>query len=62
MSKGLGRTAIWFKVENVAKVYKKIVLLGGEEIIPPTYQKDVNTILAKIYDPEKNIIGLIQEI
>ncbi|MHA1989660.1 MAG: VOC family protein [Candidatus Hodarchaeales archaeon] len=59
--KGRGRTAIWFKVKNVRKTYQKFVLLGGEEIIPPSHHKDVKTILAKIYDLDKNIIGLIQE-
>ena len=53
-NKGKGRTAIWFKVENVAKVYKKLILLGGEGIVPPSHQEDVSTILAKIYDPDKN--------
>jgi hypothetical protein len=61
MDKGRGRTAIWFKIENVGKVYKKLILLGGEEIIPPSHHNDVNTILAKIYDLDKNIIGLIQD-
>ncbi len=61
MDKGRGRTAIWFTVKNVGKIFKKLILLGGEEIIPPSHHEDANTILAKVFDLDKNVIGLIED-
>lgn len=53
------RVSLWFQVENITTVFAHLVKLGATVEYVPTADKSPGEILAKLFDPEGNSIGLI---
>lgn len=53
------RVSLWFTVEDLHASFKRLVDLGAEVRYPPT-KKTWGGMLASVYDPEGNLIGLSQ--
>ena len=52
-----GAIIIWFRVENVIVVYNQLLKLGAKVKSPPL--KMESEIVASVFDPDGNAIGLI---
>jgi predicted enzyme related to lactoylglutathione lyase len=53
------RTSIWFKVQDVEETYERLVSLGGRSRSSPDREESPGEILASVFDPDGNVIGLI---
>lgn len=61
---GTGRASgvtLWFTVGDLQATYDRAVSLGAEVRYPPT-QKPWGAILAAVYDPDGNMMGLSQRL
>lgn len=56
------RLSLWFQVENITTVFAHLVKLGATVEYVPTADKSPGEILAKLFDPEGNSIGLIGQL
>ena len=57
---GRGASAVWFKVEDAAATHDAMLELGARSIEAP-HACPPNETLAKLSDPEGNVVGLISE-
>jgi predicted enzyme related to lactoylglutathione lyase len=55
------RVSLWFHVEDITMIFARLVKLGATVEYVPTTEKSPGEILAKLFDPEGNSIGLICE-
>lgn len=56
---GAARACIWFRIADVHTVFARLVELGATVDYAPTDTKSPGEILAMVYDPDGNPIGLI---
>jgi predicted enzyme related to lactoylglutathione lyase len=54
-----GSASIWFRVEDIEAAFARLVRLGAKVKYAPTREESPGEILAMVYDPEGNTIGLI---
>ena len=54
-----GAISLWFRVDNIEEAFQKFKDIGAKVKYPPT-KKPWGDILAAIFDPDGNIIGLAQ--
>ena len=54
-----GAISLWFKVDNIEETFERLKALGAEVKYPPT-KKPWGDVLAALFDPDGNIIGLAQ--
>ena len=54
-----GSISIWFKVQNIEATFARLVRLGAKVKYAPTKEESPGEILAMVYDPDGNSIGLI---
>ncbi|MGB3399391.1 MAG: VOC family protein [Candidatus Deferrimicrobiaceae bacterium] len=50
---------LWFTVDDIQATYKRLLALGARDRYPPT-RKPWGTVLAAVYDPDGNMVGLSQ--
>lgn len=50
---------LWFEVEDIQSTFERLVERGAKVRYPPT-EKPWGPILASVYDPDGNIIGIAQ--
>jgi len=55
----IGGGSLWFGVPDLDAYFAKLVDLGAEVRYPPE-EKPFGDRLASVYDPDGNIIGLVQ--
>ena len=55
----LGVISLWFRVDNMKKTFKRFKELGAKVKYTPT-KKPWGDVLAALYDPDGNVIGLAQ--
>ena len=58
-SESSGMVSIWFKVADIDLTFERLVRLGATVKYAPTREESPGEILAMVYDPEGNAIGLI---
>ncbi len=51
--------SLWFTVDDIEATFERLVDMGAELRYPPT-PKPWGAILASVYDPDGNILGLTQ--
>ncbi|MBV6503134.1 MAG: hypothetical protein AKCLJLPJ_01198 [Fimbriimonadales bacterium] len=51
--------SVWFRVPDVEETFARLVDLGARVKYAPTAEESPGEILAMLYDPDGNIIGLI---
>jgi len=56
---GRGDVSLWFNVDDIQVTFDRMLALGAEERYPPT-EKPWGAILASLFDPDGNLIGLSQ--
>jgi predicted enzyme related to lactoylglutathione lyase len=54
-----GPVSLWFKVDEIHTTFERFRQLGGKVIYPPT-KTSWGDVLAAIFDPDGNVIGLSQ--
>ena len=54
-----GVVSIWFKVQDVEATFARLVRLGAKVKYAPTKEESPGEILAMVYDPDGNSVGLI---
>ena len=54
-----GAISIWFRVDNIKKTFNRFKELGAKEKYSPT-KKAWGDVLAALFDPDGNLIGLAQ--
>jgi predicted enzyme related to lactoylglutathione lyase len=54
-----GAISLWFRVNNIEETFERFKELGAEAKYPPT-KKPWGDVLAAIFDPDGNTIGLAQ--
>ena len=54
-----GSISIWFKVTDIEATFARLVRLGATANYAPTKEESPGEILAMVYDPDGNSIGLI---
>lgn len=54
-----GPVSIWFKVADIDLTFERLVRLGATVKYAPTKEESPGEILAMLYDPDGNSIGLI---
>jgi predicted enzyme related to lactoylglutathione lyase len=54
--------SIWFKVEDIQDTYERLLRSGAKVKYPPTKEESPGEILAMVFDPDGNQIGLISDI
>ena len=54
-----GAISLWFRVDNIKETFKRFKELGAQVKYPPT-KKPWGDVLAALFDPDGNIIGLAQ--
>lgn len=57
--KGTSNVSLWFTVDNVGETYERCLMLGAQMRHPPVL-KPWGRILASCFDPDGNILGLMQ--
>lgn len=57
-----GSVSIWFKVSVIQATFDQLVHLGATVKYAPTEEESPGEILAMVYDPEGNLIGLISQV
>jgi predicted enzyme related to lactoylglutathione lyase len=55
---GAGAT-LWFTVDDIQATYERLAAMGAEVRYPPA-QKPWGALLAAVYDPDGNMLGLAQ--
>ena len=55
------RISLWFHVEEIAAVFARLVKSGATVEYVPTSEESPGEILAKLFDPEGNSVGLISK-
>jgi predicted enzyme related to lactoylglutathione lyase len=50
---------LWFTVNDIQATFDRLVALGAKVRYPPT-QKPWGAVLASLYDPDGNLLGLAQ--
>lgn len=50
---------LWFTVDDIQATFDRLLLLGAEALYAPT-RKPWGALLAAVYDPDGNMIGLSQ--
>ena len=56
---GTGGATLWFTVNDIQTIFAKLVHLEVKVIYPPT-RKPWGALLAAVYDPDGNVLGLSQ--
>ena len=51
--------SIWFKVSDIEATFTRLVRLGAKIKYAPTKEESPGEILAMVYDPDGDVIGLI---
>ena len=54
-----GNISLWFRVDNIEETFNRFKELGAQVKYPPT-KKPWGDVLAALYDPDGNLIGLAQ--
>ena len=54
-----GRVTLWFGVPDADAEYRRWLALGAREKSPPAREESAGEIVATVYDPEDNVIGLV---
>lgn len=54
-----GPVSLWFEVDDLEAVFDRLVALGGTVKYGPT-QKPWGAMLAAVFDPDGNVVGLAQ--
>jgi predicted enzyme related to lactoylglutathione lyase len=54
--------SIWFRVADIQATFERLVHLGATVKYAPTEEESPGEILAMVYDPESNLIGLISQV
>ena len=54
-----GAVSIWFKVQDIEATFARLVRLGTKVKYAPTKEESPGEILAMVYDPDGNSVGLI---
>jgi predicted enzyme related to lactoylglutathione lyase len=54
-----GPISLWFRVGDIEKTFEQLTKMGAKVKYPPT-KKPWGDILAAVFDPDGNIIGLAQ--
>ena len=54
-----GAVTLWFEVDDLDAAFDRFVALGAEVKFPPT-KKPWGGILAAVFDPDGNVVGLAQ--
>jgi lactoylglutathione lyase len=54
-----GAISLWFEVDALEETFNRFVALGAEVMYPPT-QKPWGAVLAAVFDPDGNVVGLAQ--
>lgn len=54
-----GAVSIWFRVSNIEATFAHLVHLGAKVKYAPTSEESPGEILAMLYDPDGNSLGLI---
>ncbi|MCI0553115.1 MAG: hypothetical protein L0287_19380 [Anaerolineae bacterium] len=54
-----GSISIWFKVPDIEATFARLVGLGAKVKYAPTTEESPGEILAMLYDPDGNSVGLI---
>lgn len=57
-----GLVSIWFKVIDIVGTYERLIRLGATVKYAPTKEESPGEILAMVYDPDGNSVGLISPI
>ena len=50
---------LWFTVDDIQATYERLLALGAHDRYPPTL-KPWGAVLAAVYDPDGNMVGLSQ--
>ena len=50
---------LWFTVDDIQATYERMLALGAQDRYPPT-RKPWGAVLAAVYDPDSNMVGLSQ--
>lgn len=53
------RVTLWFTVDDLQETFERLVSMGAEVGFPPT-PKPWGAVLASVYDPDGNLLGLAQ--
>jgi lactoylglutathione lyase len=53
--------SLWFTVDDIQETYERLLALGAKDRYPPT-QKPWGALLAAVYDPDGNMVGLSQRL
>ena len=56
-----GSISIWFKVQDIEATFARLVRLGAKVKYAPTKEESPGEILAMVYDPDGNSVGLISK-
>jgi len=56
---GKGGVTLWFTVDDIQARFDQLVQMGAEVRYPPT-RKPWGALLAAVYDPDGNMLGLSQ--
>ena len=51
--------SLWFRVDDIQVTFDRFTQMGAKVRYPPT-KKAMGEVLASVFDPEGNIIGLAQ--
>ena len=54
-----GAISLWFEVDDLQVTYDRFVEMGANSIYGPT-RKPWGAVLAAVYDPDGNVVGLAQ--
>ena len=54
-----GCITIWFGVDNVEDAYPRWLELGGRPMSAPAREESAGEIIASLYDPDGNVVGLV---
>lgn len=53
--------SIWFYIQDIYAVFDRLLALGARERSAPNAEESPGEILATLYDPDGNVIGLISQ-
>lgn len=56
-----GSVSVWFRVSDIEATFARLVRLGATVKYAPTTEESPGEILAMLYDPDGNSVGLISE-
>jgi predicted enzyme related to lactoylglutathione lyase len=54
-----GATSLWFRVNNITETFEQLRNMGAKVKYPPT-KKPWGDILAAVFDPDGNVVGIAQ--